>query len=119
MMTLLATEPDDLIALKIEGRIADDAYEALIKVVEERLDRHEALRLYVEVPDIGAVSVETVLKDIRFGLKHWDRFSKAAIVTDTRWLKAITDIQDTLFPPIDLRTFSLDERDAARAWLDA
>lgn len=118
MITLLPTASDDLIALQIDGRIDDNAYEAVIEAIEERLDRHETLRVYVEVEDLGRISIETVLKDIRFGLKHWDRFSKMAIVTDTRWLKTITDPVDSLFPPIDLRAFPLEEREAARTWLD-
>jgi len=49
-------------------------------------------------------------------LKHFRRFERKAVVSDATWLNRLASLLDPLFPTIELRTFTSEERDAAIAW---
>ena len=42
-----------------------------------------------------------------FGLSN---FSKAAVVTDKKWVQRIAEVEDKIFKKIDMKCFSTDEK---------
>ena len=63
-------------------------------------------------PHVGAYRVTGQFK----GEDYDGRFARAAIVTDKRWLVAVTGVVDRLMPRAEMRTFALAERLIALAW---
>jgi len=116
MMELIALEDDRVVGVRIDGRIHDDEMEALWDEIDARLERHEKLRVFVELVKMGMIEPEAILEDMRRGLKHFRRFERKAVVSDATWLNRLASLLDPLFPTIELRTFTSEERDAAIAW---
>jgi len=87
--------------------------------MEEMLKEHNKLRVYAEVEEIGGMSVHTLMKDIHFKLKHWQDFEKEAVVSDKSWLESWVSIADKLFPHIEVKHFSTDEKEKAKEWIKA
>ena len=59
------------------------------------------------------MSLVAFIKDLKFSLQHFQDFEKEAIVSDTKWLKSLAAITDTLFSSIKVRYFSLSDKDQA------
>ncbi|MCT2559846.1 STAS/SEC14 domain-containing protein [Tsuneonella sp. YG55] len=110
--------PRDVVALRAIGVItADDYRETLVPLIEARLQDHEKLKCLIVLD--GAFATYTggaAWEDAKLGFRHWDAFSRVALVSDIGWIVKAT----RLFAPImpcAVRTFPLAELDAAKDWI--
>jgi len=117
MIEIIPLEEGNIVGLRLNGRIEDGEFDEVTKKIEEMLKKHKKLRVYAEVEEIGGMSVNTLMKDIHFKLKHWRDFEKEAIVSDKSWLEAWIGIADKLFPHIEVKHFSTDGKEKAKEWL--
>ncbi|MGK7910341.1 MAG: STAS/SEC14 domain-containing protein [Synechococcus sp.] len=107
LLVLALTEP---LTKKIIKRIADE--------VTQRLETHDRLRLYGEVKDWTGITPKALFEDIKFALQHFHDFEREAIVSDKAWLNAMAKEGARLFPSIEVRHFSWDDRVAALTWVE-
>lgn len=74
--------------------------------------------VYQEVGSIGGVEPDAMIEKFKFirdfGFPHFDRI---AVVTHTKWLHKIVDLEDKIFRNIDTKGFSADEKDQAIEFL--
>ena len=117
MLELIPFKEGNIIGFRLDGRIEDESFDEATAKMEEMLKEHDKLRVYAEIEEIGGMSVDTIMKDIHFKLKHFKDFEKEAIVTDKGWLEAWIKIADKLLPHIEVKHFSPDEKKEAKAWL--
>ena len=117
MLRLLSFDDPRVVGFHIDGHVKKPELARLLGVLKEKLGRHETLRLYIEWEEFEGMSAEAFLKDLGFGLKHWDRFERKAIVTDRRWMHTAARAADRFFPHIEVKAFAEDEEAAARAWI--
>lgn len=118
-MKLIPFEADNVVAIQTEGRIASDDYDVVLADVQDKLQRHSKLRIYVEMATFTGISAEAFFKDLKFGLGHMDRFDREAVVTDKAWMQRFASAADKLFPGIDIKVFASQDKDVARDWVVA
>ena len=117
MIEIIPFEEGNIIGFRINGRIEEDKFDEAVAKMEEMLKHYDRLRVYAEIEKIGGMSVNTLMKDIHFKLKHWRDFEKEAVVSDKGWLKSWIAIADKLFPHIEVKHFSTDEKEEAKEWI--
>ncbi len=117
MIEIIPFEEGNIIGFRLNGRIEDEEFDEITEKIEEMLEEHNKLRVYAEIEKIGGMSVNTFMKDIHFKLKHWRDFEKEAVVSDKGWLESWVGIADKLFPHIEVKHFSTDEKEEAKEWL--
>lgn len=117
MLEILPSPQPDVIAFRIDGKVTSAEYDRLAAEMEDRLERAEMLRAYAEIVSFEGMPIEAFFKDLRFGIKHWNDFSRAAVVTDESWLERVAAVEDKLLPHIRVRAFPLAEREAALKWV--
>ncbi|MEX0720308.1 MAG: STAS/SEC14 domain-containing protein [Balneolaceae bacterium] len=117
MMNLIGIESDDTVGIKIDGKIRDEDFEAVTSLLEEKIEKHSKVNVYVELESLGAMSPQTVLKDLKFVAKYKNQINKEAIVTEKDWVEKLTSAADKVFNDIDMQTFSFDEKDQAKNWV--
>jgi hypothetical protein len=85
---------------------------------KEKIDQGEDLILYQEVVSIGGVEFDVIVEKLKFfldfGLSH---FSKIAVVAHKKWIHRIVDLEGKLFKGIDMKGFSIDQKDKAIQFL--
>ena len=59
------------------------------------------------------------MEDIRFAFPHLRNFEKKAVVSEKGWVEKLIDIGDKLFPSIEVRHFSFDQKDEAIKWVQS
>jgi len=67
------------------------------------------------LPSLGAIALEFSRLPAMLGLMR--KFSKAAVLTDKAWLKAISELEGVLYPGLEIRAFGRDQRTQAESWL--
>lgn len=119
MITFIPFEADNVVGLRVDGRIDAADMDRIAAVCKDKLGRHHKLRVYVEVPSFEGISVEAFFKDLGIGLSQWNRYDKEAIVTDQPWLAKVTAATGHLVPGLEVKAFPGGQAAAAKAWVAA
>lgn len=109
---------DKAVAYRLEGKITEEETTSIFSIFKEKIEKGEKLILYQEIVSIGGVELDAIIEKFKFlfdfGISH---FSKLAVVTDKKWIHKIVDIEDKIFRNIDMKGFSLEEKDKAIEFL--
>ena len=117
MIRILPFDDDRVVALHVDGKTTAEDLPPVLSTIEKKLAVHDRLRIYLELHDFGGLSADALLGDLKAALKHWNRFEREAIVTDTAWAQKVASAAGRLVPGLDIRSFAFNERDAARSWI--
>ena len=96
MMQVIQFEADNVVGMRIQGKVEKPDLDQVKREVERRLERHDRIRVYVEVAEFEGMSVDAFLEDLKFGADNWNRFDKEAVVVDQVWLRKVTAMADKL-----------------------
>ena len=119
MVEIVLTRADRVIGFRVDGQIQTADFDRISDIVEEKLKSHQKLRMYAEIKSLKGMSLEAFLKDLKFSIKHHERFEKAAIVSDKDWLRKIVAVEDKLLNGIEMKSFTFSEEQDAMAWITA
>jgi hypothetical protein len=118
MFELIPEVPDNVVAVKAVGEIDDDDYEdVLVPEIEERLRRHDKIRLLLVLgPEFDGFDADAMWEDAKLGLKTFNSYERIAIVTDATWVRRSVKSFGWLMPG-DVKVFPLAEREPAQEWV--
>lgn len=77
------------------------------KMLYEIIDFH--------LPSFSAIVIEFSRLPSMFGLLK--KFDRAAVLTDKTWLKKASELEGALFPGLEIKAFSREQKAEAEAWL--
>lgn len=117
MTELIDFQKGNVVGLHIDGKITEEEFEKIASFCEDKLKEFKNIRLYAELESYGGMAPSAVLKDVKFGIKHWNQIEKEALVTDQKWMQKITEAADTLFPNIEVKAFPVEEKKWAKKWI--
>jgi len=116
MLEIIDIGPN-VLGLKVLGKIQDDDMKKMIAVCEEKMQSFERIAIYVEVVEMKGISIDALLTDLKFALPNLKRFSKKAVVSESKWHEPLAKISDKIFSSIEIRHFSPEERENAKKWV--
>lgn len=111
----------DVIALKISGKMLRDDLMTVVDRVEASLEKNDKTHVYVEVEDFTGVDMTAMgeyLPRAFHMLGKLERFGRIAVVSDQRWVRWATKLESALLPKISYETFESAERARALAWVE-
>lgn len=118
MLKLLDIGVDNAIAICISGKITQEEVTQVLNITREKIEHYGDIVIYKELDSFKGVELAAIVEEFKYlfdvGLSN---ISKAALVTDKRWLKELATIEDKLFKDIEIKCFTLEEKDAAIAFL--
>ena len=104
----------NVIGFRITEKIETEDLNKIVELIEEKLKQQDKLRIYAEVEDWTGMSLAAFVKDLKFSLQHFRDFEKEAIVSNSKWLKNLANITNSLFSSIEVKHF--DSEDKELAW---
>jgi hypothetical protein len=114
MLEFVDCDLDDAVAWRISGKVTEEDMHRALEALREKIESVDQVSVYQEIEGFGGVELDAVMEKLRFlrefGISH---FGRIAVVTDKQWMHKIIEWEDGLFSGIDMRCFSLDERDRA------
>jgi hypothetical protein len=69
-----------------------------------------------EMPTLGAMAVEFLKMPKLFSLIG--KFDRCAVLSDTAWIRTAAEIEGTVIPSLEIKSFPLSAKKAAEDWLD-
>ena len=119
-LQLIEGLPDHVLGVQAVGEVDDDDYEDVLEpAVEDRLSRHDKIRLlYVLGPEFTGYDSDAVWEDTKLGFKTFRSYERIAVVTDATWVRRSVKAFGWLIPG-EVRLLPYDQIDAARTWITA
>jgi hypothetical protein len=112
-----AREPADaLFSVQVIGKVERRDYDVFALRLEEMVRMHGKLRVFVELVDFEGWSAGGLWEDVKLAFKHYLDFERIAVVGESEWEKAITDLS-TLFTAAVVRYFDVEDKESAEAWV--
>jgi len=112
---------EDVIALKISGRLSRAELMQIVGLVEPSLETRQKTHIYVEIEDFAGFDMSALgeyLPRAFHVLGKLDRFGRVAVVSDLRWVRWATKLESALLPHISYERFEAPERARALAWVE-
>ena len=108
--------------IELSGKLnAESMKLALDELVSKSENIENGKILYVivdfQLPTLSALGVELSRLSSMFGLMK--KFNRAAVMSDKTWLKKVSELEGSLFPNLEIKTFNLDQKEDAEAWLSS
>ena len=120
MLEMIDIGSEKIIAYRLGGKITEEEMTSVLSIFRERIDKGEKLLVYQEVESIGGAEFDAMIKkfkffkDVGFNFSH---FSKIAVVTHSKWLHKLVDLEDKIFKNVEMRGFSIEDKDKAIEFL--
>ena len=120
MLEMIDLGDEKIIAYRLGGKITEEEMTSVLSIFRERIDKGEKLLVYQEVESIGGAEFDAMIekfrffKDVGFNFSH---FSKIAVVTHSKWLHKLVDLEDKIFRNVDMKGFPVEEKDKALEFL--
>ena len=108
------------VAYRLGGKITEEEMTSVLNIFREKIDKGEKLIVYQEVESIGGAEFDAMIekfkffKDVGFDFSH---FRKIAVITHKKWVHKLVDIEDKIFKKVDMKGFSIEEKDKAIEFL--
>jgi hypothetical protein len=118
MFALIHNLPDNVVGVRAIGAIEDDDYEELlVPTIEDRLTRHDKIRLlYVLGAEYTGYDDDAKWQDAKLGMKTFNSYDRMAIVSDIESVRRSVRAFGWLIPG-DIRVFPVDDLVDAEAWI--
>ncbi|WP_320006324.1 STAS/SEC14 domain-containing protein [Maridesulfovibrio sp.] len=116
MLELIDVGPN-VLGLKIQGKIQNEDIQEVIKTSEDKLENYEQIAIYIEIIEMGGISIDAFFTDLKFALPNLKKFSKKAVVSESKWHDKLAKIIDKIFSSIEIRHFTPEERENAKKWV--
>src|SRR3546814_631941 len=111
---------DDVIALKISGKISGRELDAIMDRLDAAMARHDKVHIFIETRSIYGIEIAGLPSYAARALPLFgklDRFGRVAVVADQGWIRAAAKVESAMLPHISYRVFKPEERDDAFAWV--
>jgi len=118
MFELLDHQNDEIIGVRVSGKIERAAYRDMLRRLEERIAEHKPARLLFDLKDFAGWGPGVAWDALKFDISHSRDVSRVAIVGDRRWEEVLTSLLRPLIAA-DMRYFDLSEEEDARRWIEA
>ncbi|WP_246013616.1 STAS/SEC14 domain-containing protein [Mycobacterium pseudokansasii] len=113
--------PDNVAAFALHGHVTKTDYRTvLVPDLEDRLARHQKVRIYCEIPhDFQKFDPGALWEDSKFGFGHVFDWERAALVTDVEWMSHVAKFSQFFgfLWPGQYRAFPNADVGEARKWI--
>ena len=116
MIQMLPENSDSLVCIKVSGKLTDAEYQNFIPSVEAIKKKSGTIKFYVDILDLDGWEWRVAWDDFAFGIEHWNKFSKIAIVGEKRWAQ-ISAWATNKFAGGEVRFFHGNEATEALSWV--
>lgn len=120
-MLEVLSAPQHVAAFHFTKTITARDYELLQAELDARLAKHPRIGVYADLTGTRAITPAALYKDLRYSfgkLAEWGRFSRNAVVSDSRALRSAIELVNRFVPQLQLHGFTTDQRNAALAWVE-
>ncbi|SLN68813.1 hypothetical protein PSA7680_03630 [Pseudoruegeria aquimaris] len=109
---------EGIVEIRVDGKVDRQEYFNAINQLESFIFDHGTVKLIEIVDDFDGFDPRIVWDGLKFDMKYIPSITHCAIVSDVGWIAPLSKAAGALVST-KLRTFSMADLDAARAWVRA
>ncbi|MBW2603461.1 MAG: STAS/SEC14 domain-containing protein [Deltaproteobacteria bacterium] len=118
MLEMMDIGIEKAVAYRWGGKITEDEMTLALSALKEKIDTFGEVFIYQEIESFGGVEFDAIVEKFKFlfnvGISNIPRI---AVVTDKKWMHKIIDLEGKLFKKIDMKSFSMDDKNEAIEFL--
>ena len=108
--------------IELSGKLDSDEMKAALDDLVDKSSGIEHGRMLYDVidfhlPSLGAIAIEFARLPSMLGLMN--HFDRAAVLADESWVRAISEIEGLLYPGLEIKAFTREQKEDAEAWLES
>ena len=109
--------PDsNIIEFTVDGKTTKEDLGGLIAACEKLIEEHGKIRMLKWVMSVGGIEAGALWDNLSFGFRNLKSIERVAGVADKEWMAKLAEFSGKLIPG-EVKMFTPDQIDAARAWL--
>lgn len=120
MITQLKIGRSNLLAIRIEGKIGKKEIKTFVKGLLTEIKSTDGFNLYIELENIEDIELKSISKELNEGFESFEellaKLDKVAVISDSSILRMFAEVEDSLFPEVDEKAFSFEEKEEALEW---
>ncbi|WP_316572385.1 STAS/SEC14 domain-containing protein [Neobacillus sp. YIM B06451] len=116
MLTIIPSRDESTIAVEFSGTATREDAEKLEQFVKNTIGDNREFNIFAKMHEVDGTTLMGLAYGMKFDAKRWSQFRKFAVVTDLKWLEAVTELGKFL-PGLEARHFATGEEEAAWAWI--
>ena len=115
---LALKEENGLLWIRAGGRLEDEDYNRFVPQFERIAEREAGtVPMVIELaPDFSGWDLGGLWRDLKFDVRHNDRFGRIAIIGDSKWEEWGTEMSSSLFRA-EMKFFQPSQRSHAESWV--
>jgi len=118
MLELLDIGIDNAVAFRIDGKITQEELSLVHSDAKSKIETHGDIVIYEEIVDIKGIELAAIADQFKYLFDvGTSNIRKISIVTDKKWLHSIAKIEDKILPKIDMKCFTIEEKELAVEFL--
>ncbi len=118
MLEMIDIGVENSTAIRMSGKITKDEMTRVLSDTKEKIKRYGSIVIYEEIESFEGVELAAIVEEFKYlfdvGLSN---IKKVAVVTDKKWIEVIANIEDKIFRKIDIKCFSMNDKELAVKYL--
>jgi hypothetical protein len=117
MLELLTLPSPHIVGVRVSGKINHTDIENILVELNSKLLDESYLGIFIELEHFEGFTVRGLLREMKFLHKYRNRFTRTAVVGESRWFRHGSQLITRIFPNIDIEHFTHLQRDEALIWV--
>jgi hypothetical protein len=118
MLEMIDIGIDNATAFRMAGKITESEMALVLSDAKAKTERYGKIVVYEEIESFKGIELTALIEEFKYlfdvGISNLKRM---AIVTDKKWVEKIVQIEDKVFRSIEMKCFSIDEKEKAIEFL--
>lgn len=121
MLHKVDLEDNQVVGFRWEGKFDEKGAKQSILQFMQELQMRPKFSVYMEIGSLTEVEAKGIWEELKFEAKNYkdliNKIEKVALVTDMDWMRTIADSSSFMLPNIRLKSFKMQEAEAAKTWI--
>ena len=118
MLEMIEIGIDRAVAFRMSGKLTESDMSLVLSDAKEKIESHGKIVIYEEIENFKGIELAAIVEEFKYifdvGLSN---ITRAVVVTDKKWIVKLVKIEDKIFKNIEMRYFSLDDKELAIKFL--
>jgi hypothetical protein len=118
MLEMMDIGIEKAVAYRLGGKITEDEMTLALSAIKEKIVTYGEVFIYQEIESIGGVEIDAIVEKFKFFFDvGMSNISRIAVVTHKKWMHKIIDLEGKIFKKIEMKSFSIDNKNEAIEFL--
>ena len=117
MIQLINSKNENLIAVKLEGKISKEDVEQVHPLIHKILKTNNKVDFYFEMHDFHGYELQGLWADIKVDVSHLSDYGKMAFIGEKEWQEWAAKATN-FFTSSEVKYFDLKNKEQAKQWIN-